>query len=269
MKSNIKELFPQWCDNIEDYFSTMLTDDVDGLVSCALLNKIKGYNINYYYDFKNIYEIEESDDNSIAVDADIVGGKCWGNHVTMLSKDDTVNKSSANLNNIFKISRTNYTSKFCGSTAIQVWSYYDLPLPETEEGKMLLLCLDVGFKGHYSTNFKSTHNKWLEHLDFKELVEVLNRHTSQEFYALINKYKLASKIKLNKGILSTNINLSALEGFFNLDLSLPDGIFTKRNEFHRHYLVELISKTYTKKDLPKIFSIALTFKNKVCYTEII
>lgn len=40
MKSKIKERFPQWCSDNEDY-ELMLTDDIDSLVSCALLKKLK------------------------------------------------------------------------------------------------------------------------------------------------------------------------------------------------------------------------------------
>lgn len=270
MKSNIKGMYPEWCSDNEDY-ELMLTDDIDSLVSCALLKKVRGYETNYFYDFKTIYEIAESDINAIAVDCDLTGDRrCWSNHVTMLSASDSVNKKSANLNNIGKISRDNYFQKFCGSTAIQIWSYYDIPLPETELGKMALLALDVGFKGHYDSRFIEVHSKYLKAMGFHELIEVLERHTSTEFYDLIRKYNMASKIKLNKdGVLETEIDLSELEGLFCLDLSLPDKPFYVRRELSRDWPTSLVNyKTYTKDDLPKMFSVALTGKNKVAFTKV-
>ncbi|WP_242833182.1 hypothetical protein [Desulfosporosinus acidiphilus] len=248
----------------------MLTDDIDSLVSCALLKKIKGYETNYYYDFQTIYELKESDVPAIAVDCDLVNGRCWSNHVTMLSAKDSVNKKSANLNNIGKISRDNYFQKFCGSTAIQIWSFYDIPLPETEEGKMALLCLDVGFKGHYDSRFIEIHSKYLKALGFPELIEVLERHTSTEFYDLIRKYNMASKIKLNKnGMLTTDIDIANLQCLFSLDLSRPDKPFYIRREFTRDWPTCLVNyKTYTKDDFPEMFSVALINRNKVCFTKI-
>lgn len=261
-------MFPEWCSDNEDY-ELMLTDDIDSLVSCALLKKVKGYETNYYYDFENIYELKESDVHAIAVDCDLVKGRCWSNHVTMLSAGDSVNKKSANLNNIEKISRDDYFHKFCGSTAIQIWSYYDFPLPETELGKMALLALDVGFKGHYDSRFVEVHSKYLKALDFQELIEVLERHTSTEFYDLIRKYNMSSKIKLNRnGMLTTGIDIANLQCLFNLDLSRPDKPFYIRRELTRDYPTSLYtSKIYTKDDFPEMFSVALINRNKVAFTK--
>lgn len=270
MNSNIKELFPSWVNNNKGTYDLMLTDDIDSLASCALLKEIKGYDINYFYDFKNIYEIKESDKKTIAVDCDLVKGRCWSNHVTLLSANDSVNEKSANLNNILKISRDNYFKKFCGSTAIQIWSYYDLSLPSSEEGKMALLALDVGFKGHYDSRFIEVHSKYLNMLGFPELIEVLERHTSTEFYDLMGKYNMMGKIKLNKdNIITTKIDVVNLQRLFNLNLSRPsDKPLHNLREFRRDYPTSLLNyKTYTKDNFSDLFSLALINKNKVAFTK--
>ena len=268
MNLKIKEKFPEWVNDTETKFNTMLTDDIDSLVSCALLKKVKGYEVNYYYDFETIYEIKDSSNKAIAIDCDLVDGRCWSNHVTMLSKKDSVNENSANLNNIGRISRDNYFNKFCGSTALQIWSYYDIPLPESEEGKMALLAIDVGFKGHYDSRFIEVHSKYLKAMGFSELIEVLDRHNSTEFYNLIRKYNMAEKIKLNKkGMLTTNIDIVNLQCLLNLDLSRPDKPFTLRNQFSRDYPTQLGNRTYTKDDFPEMYSVALINKNKVAFTK--
>lgn len=268
MIEQIKGAFPEWVNDTEENYELMLTDDIDSLVSCALLRKIKGYEINYFYDFKSIYEINDSQNKAIAVDASLTQGKCWDNHVTMLSRKDSVNKESANLNNILEINRDNYFQKFCGSTAIQIWSYYGLPLPESEEGKMALLAIDGGFLGHYDTRFIEIHSKYLNAMEFSELIEVLERHTKSEFFQLEQKYNLKRKIELNKdGRLSTNIDLSALEGLFLLDLKLPNQQFTIRNEFSRDYPTQLGYGNYIKDDFPEMLSVALINKNRVAFTK--
>ena len=271
MNSKIKELFPAWVNDNEEKYDLVLSDDVDSLVSCALLNKVKGYKINYFYNFENVYDIDkESNNPAIAVDCDLVKGRCWSNHVTMLSAGDSVNTKSANLNNILKISRDNYFKKFCGSTAIQIWSYYDLPLPETEEGKMALLAIDVGFKGHYDSRFIKVHSKYLNMLGFPQLIEVLERHSRDEFYDLMKKYNMMGKIKLNKNkIITTNIDVVNLQRLFNLDLSRPskEPLHIVR-EFKRASTNLISYKTYIKDDFTDLFSLALTYKNKFESTKI-
>lgn len=262
-------MFPEWCSDDKNKYELMLTDDIDSLVSCALLNKINGYTINYFYDFETIYEIKESDTPAIAIDCDLVKGRCWSNHVTMLSADDTVNLKSANLNNILKISRDNYYQKFCGSTAMQIWSYYDIPLPDTELGKMALLAIDGGYLGHYDKRFIEIHSRYLNIMGFDELIEVLNRHTKYEFYDFEQKHNIKRKIKLNKnGILTTQIDLATLQGLFYLDLSRPEKPFYVSKELSRDWPTNLFShKTYAKDDFPDMFSVALINKNKVAFTK--
>lgn len=270
MESKIKEMFPEWCnDDIWDKdYELMLTDDLDSLVSCALLNKINAYHINYFYDFETIYEIKESDTPAIAIDCDLINGRCWSNHVTMLSEDDTVNSKSANLNNIFGISRDNYYKKFCGSTALQIWSYYNIPLPSSEEGKMALLAIDGGYLGHYDSRFIEIHSRYLNMMGFDELIEVLKRHTKYEFYDIEKKYNMKRKIKLNNGLLETDIDLAGLQGLFYLDLSLPEKPFYICKELSRDWPTTLnTNKTYTKDDFTEMFSIALINRNKVAFTK--
>lgn len=269
MENKIKEIFPNWCNDDKKKYELMLTDDIDSLVSCALLNKIKGYKINYFYNFETVYEIKDSDTPAIAIDCDLVNGRCWSNHVTMLSANDTVNSKSANLNNVLKISRENYYQKFCGSTAMQIWSFYDLPLPESEEGKMALLAIDGGYLGYYDKRFINIHSKYLNMLGFNELIEVLEKHTKSEFYDFIQKHNLHKKIGVNRnGILTTQIDLATLQGLFNLDLSRPEKPFYISKELSRDWPTNLMSnKTYTKDDFPDMFSVALIYRNKVVFTK--
>ena len=69
--------------------------------------------------------------------------------VSLISDWDTWNTDMINLNLMCQVTNDNYTDKYAGSTLLTIWSVYDLPLPETEEGKMLLLCIDSAYKGFY------------------------------------------------------------------------------------------------------------------------
>lgn len=48
MKQEIKQKFPKWVDNNKKYYMC-LTDDLDSLMSCILLEQIKGYEISHFY----------------------------------------------------------------------------------------------------------------------------------------------------------------------------------------------------------------------------
>lgn len=168
MKEVLKERFPAWCLNMEKGQHTLvLTDDLDSLLGCAIEKYVKNNEINYFYNFNKIYVTNWQDERkAIGIDLAIHKGKSWCNHVVRINEDDYVNPQTANINAALKVHRGNYFKKYAMSTAITMWSYYDLPLPESKEGKILLLAIDSGFLGHYDKRFKDVHNQYLKLLDF-------------------------------------------------------------------------------------------------------
>lgn len=267
MQHDIKQLFPTWCNDGEGVYDLCLSNDIDSLVSCALLEQVKSYKINYFYDFYSFWQIEKSNKSAIAVDVDLMKGRCWANHVVMLSSRDLVNPESANLNNVLQINRENYTSKYTGSTTLQIMSYYGIPLPEKEEARMILLAIDGSYKGFYSDRFRDTYLKWLQILEFKELVELLKHKRIEDFHSIIHKYNLRNKIYMNEqGVLDTEIFIDALSDVLELDLMLPWSQFEKVRDFKRKSLYLDNDDLLTKKKISKMVSCALIFKNKLCYT---
>lgn len=267
MKQELKQKYPIWCADQEfGKFDTVLGDDIDTLLGCSLLKAIKGYNINWFYDFHDMFGINLTNcKEPIGVDMALVKHKCWDNHLTMMSASDYFNPQSANINNIKKNHRGHYGNKYAGSTLLQIWSYYDIPLPQSERGKAILLSVDVAFKGHYHKRFNYIHNHYLRELGFEELIDVLNRHTMDEMYKVIYAYNLHGKIRINEdGILQTNINLAELQGFFDFDISLPTDEFKHVRAYKRKGEDIVGKKTY---DMDKIFSFALTAQNHVSFTE--
>lgn len=224
MLQELKDKFPKWCKD-RDYDTILMTNDFDSWFSSKLLedNQVK---IGFFFDNQFIYKIEnlEKPNGMVAVDADLVSGRCWGNHVTLISKDDQVNEKSANVNNIYKINaRNNYTKKYCGSTALEIMAYYNFNISNLSlEAKKVLLCIDSHFIGLKHPKFKQTQFNWLKTLGYPELIEVAENTTREEFEQLQKKYNLKSEIWMDwDGYLKTDIKLSELSKLFNMDLSLP------------------------------------------------
>lgn len=266
MKQEIKQLFPSFC-NSDDNHDLILSDDIDSLLSCLLLKKIKGYRINYFYNWTEFYRSETTKKKVIGVDVDFHRLRCWSNHVTILSEKDKefTNNQSANLNNVLQVNRDNYKQKWAGSTLLQIMSYYDVPLPASDQAKMLLLAVDTTFKGYYNPDFKNTLVSYLEMLEFEELIDILKQCRIDEFYKLIETYNLHIKIFVNElGFLDTEIDLTSLSDVLGFEISLPWSEFK---------LVKMINKkgyslhpegTYDKGRLnDRLFSLALVKKNFV------
>jgi hypothetical protein len=267
MKAKLKERFPEWCnDYTQGQYTTILQGDLDSLMGCAIEREVKGNEINYFYEFDNLYVADKTDKRkAIGIDLALARGKSYCNHVVKINHNDEVNPQTANINVINNIHSGNYTQKYAMSTALMMWSYYGLPLPKSKEGKMILLAIDSGYLGHYSDFFKRTHNSYLEQLGFSELIDLLNESSQEHFKKVHNIYKTKSEIYLNKdGYLYTNLALAEMQGFFDVDLTLPTQQFTLRNQFKSHR-----ASTYnitSKSQIDNLISFALTRKNEMKYT---
>ena len=153
LKDELKQKLPQWYQDTENKYGLILTDDLDSLLGCAILKAKMNWDIQeiMLFNAKRNYEIsvdwhgvaDNATHEAIGVDFAKVNGKCFDNHLCMFNSDDTYNKEAINLNHIYGINRNSYTKKYNLSTALLLWSLYDLPknnLPD--ELMMLLLCID-------------------------------------------------------------------------------------------------------------------------------
>ena len=98
--------------------------------------------------------------------------------------------------------------------------FYGLPLPESDEGKMLLLSIDSSYKGHY-TGFKAVQNEWLRKLGFEELIDIQNKYTLKDFANIKKKYNSSMKIELVNGQLQTEMYLEGISKVLGLPIELP------------------------------------------------
>lgn len=269
MNIELKSKFPAWVnDNEFGKYDLCLSNDIDSLLSCMYLQHIKGYQINYFYDFRSIYKAKYTGKKTVGVDIALESGMTWDNHIVKINPNDHINPLTANVNALNGIHQGNYYTKYCGSTLLQILSYYDIALPKSREGKLILLAIDSSFKGFYSEFFKETNVRWLEQLELYDLIDLLHTTLQDEFHEIKKKYNLDKQISVNQnGKLHTNIDLAAMQGFFDFPLDLPAETFTLTHQFAKVDRFELKKdKEYSKNDIHRLFSFALTHKYKGKFT---
>ena len=281
MKAEYKEKLPQWYTSNEK-FDLILTDDIDSLLSCAILKQVKNWNIEQVFLFKvdsnkNIDCMgitSNATNEAVGVDLALQNGKCFDNHLSRLHSEDKYNDEIINLNFIKDVTRQDYFKKYNLSTVLLLWSLYDLPIPESEEGKMILLTIDSPYYSHFSRyqNDRDMNKFYMcEVLGLYELYECQLRHKQYEFKSIEKKYKLKSKIKASKGYLQTDIDLKGINNesgrYTDIYCELPKERFKLHKKFYDFQVP--ITKTTTKlSDITKNpYSVALTNRDFLCYSE--
>lgn len=273
MNQEYKQCLPEWFEE-QGKHDLVLSNDIDSLASCALLNKVNpNWKIRYFYDFKNCYAsrlLQQEKNDRIWVDVAILNGeKAFDNHVSMVSIWDEYNQNMINPNLINYVTNENYEDKYAGSTLLMLWSLYDIPLPDTEEGKMLLLAIDIAFKGHYNERFEEANTFYIcDMFEFEELYEVMERHSIEEFYALIDKYNLNEEIEFVDGNLRTKLKLNEIGKLLGLELYFKNMGFChwKSYEIKQEKIYDYID---TVRDIsPNAFTLAFTYKNSARYSKI-
>lgn len=270
MNKEYKEKFPQWIKDDKKYYMYMcMSDDLDSLFSCILLQKLKNYEVSHFYSFNKLYKNDnyKNNEKSIGVDMDLVKGKCWSNHVTAER-----NSNAANLNILDNVNKNTYFKKYAGSTLLEIISCYNYNISNlSEEAKMVLLCIDSTYMGFYLKQYPlpqaSNRHYLCDILELGELYKVEQRHTRQEFEQLQQKYNLKKKIFINEdGELKTGIDLENLSILFDLPLTLNKDRFTAVKTFS-NTKVNVNAYTYFVKKLEKegytVFSEAMTRKDFV------
>ena len=274
MKEKYLKKVPTWY-NSNEKFETVLSDDVDGLISTSLLKYAKNWDVEYFYDFStlfasnNVYFKDKKSATRVWADVSIVvhDAMTFDNHVNRMNLQDYTNPNAINPNILDDVTNLNYYDKYLGSSALLIWDLYKIPLPTTEEGKMLLLCIDTTFKGFYYDSFKEANRHFLcDVLDMEELYEVLKRHSKDEFYQMIGKYELNKKIWVNaNGQLQTNLNIELLTELLEIPVELPtlkmNEYMEFENKFAQYYGTSI-------KNIKGVATLALTGKNKCSYSVV-
>ena len=276
MKKELLILMPLWATIKQDRNIT-LTNDLDSLLSCALLKHFFGYEINYFYSFSSISILNPSDTRqSIGVDLALTKGYTYCNHLTLLSATSYKNPKSANINNVLNISRDNYSKKFAMSTFIMLWSLLGMKTDNLSDDLVkILLTVDSGHKGYYNENGKYQHifMEQLELLGMSHLEETLEKTTIADMYTFQQNNNLDASIHLNKkGQLYFNetgrsidwrkrdVDLNWLSDMVGFPVELPNGEFTTLQKFTNE---ELEWNELSKKTIDESFSYAFVYKDKI------
>ena len=273
MKVKYLQKVPTWYSDFTKY-DVVLSDDLDGIVSTSALKFAKNWNVEYFYDFSKLYVTGQTyfkeNKNATRVWADVAitrQEKTFDNHISRKNLKDKLNKFCINPNVLTDVTNENYYDKYCGSSALLIWSLYNIPLPKTELGKMLLLAIDSTFKGFYcGSNFKERNRFYLcDVLGFEELYEVEKRHSREEFYELISKYNLNAKTKIDSdGYLHTDLDLEFLSREMGIELSIPtDKCFVEWRDLEKHKVNNFYGKVA---DIERLITLAYTGKNFVMYS---
>lgn len=272
MNNEYLKQIPNWYTNEVTQFDLILSDDIDSLTSCAVISQAKNWDIEYFYNFNGMGTTKNGTNEMVGVDIALCNGKTFDNHVVMLHIDDEFNPESINPNILNKSRRSNYSTKYCGSTLLLVWSLFNRPLPKSEIGKMILLAIDSTYKGFYSGNstFEKANKHYLcDMLGLDELYECQKRHKAIEFTDLIKKFNLNSKITSKKGILSTSLKLDEISEEIEIELQLPTDTFYKYSEYGNNKMDLNYSSRYHLKVNDVIiepFSLALIYNDTVKYS---
>lgn len=271
---DLRKTFPTWVkDNITR--DMILTDDIDSLMSCIVLNLLKGYEIRYFYDCsytktsQAIYTDVNINTNVnvneiVGVDFALEGYKTWDNHVNRITSEDPHNELSANLNNC--ITRNSYYSKYLVSTFFTICWYYGIDFTKWTTEQLLILCAIDGMYHPFkeeNKRFKTTAKR-----HFKELgVEFLGDFMQCNLKDIIDIEKDLNlkdgKIKVNyEGYLTTNIDLCWLSKIFNMPIELPTSQFKTSGVYNKYY-INLDNKTskISLQEDKRLLNFVLTFKN--------
>lgn len=249
--------FKDWYKNIDGVkHGLCLTDDLDSLASCKVLNKIFGIDIYGFFSFDTYYLSENrTDEKLIGVDLDLAKHKAFSNHVTYIQNPEIISLNKG-------IDR-NYYDKFAGSTLITVLSLYNVNLDKlTDEQLRILLCVDSGYlQYHFNKDLFTYYYK--DVLQYPQFIDIAKDTKEERFNYLQRIYNLKCKIQINQeGYLNTYIKLDELGDIFNIDLSLPKEQFISIQQYQNvgFNYYELQRKNITDN---MIFSSAITNKDYV------
>lgn len=277
IRKDILEKIPEWYKN-ECQYDLCLTDDIDSLLSCTLLNHLKGWNIEQVMLFKHLkkydilYDIlgvtENNTKEVVSCDYARMQGKTFDNHVSRFSEKDYYNKECINPN-LFAHSVTsrNYYEKYAGSTVLVIYALYDLTLEIEEELMMILLAIDSTYKGYYDLRYQ----KWCKYyindaLGLDKFYECITRNKQEDFEQIARKYRLTDKITFNNGFLETSIDIDGINSILMRNLGfkieLPKYKFVEVEKY-----IDTCNSYIPLNINEKIHSMALTRKNTVNFSK--
>ncbi|QSQ09778.1 hypothetical protein H0A61_02159 [Koleobacter methoxysyntrophicus] len=175
-------------------YNMILTHDLDSYLACCLLQQYFGWKVQKFYTFNFMYENYldyDKEKEDLGVDLTLRQGKCIHNHVERFTPNGEYNKESISPNK--HVTMQNYHEKSSFSTTLFLWAKLSLPLPDDDLGKAILLAIDSCHWGYYD---RYRLENYLEEYGLIELIDLLKKHTKEDFDILQKKLGLKRDIKL-------------------------------------------------------------------------
>ena len=253
----MREKLPQWYKKLDEETALVLTNDIDSLASCYVLEQLFGCEIKGFYDFKRMF-LSEKPKRAVGVDLDLKRGNCFSNHKTYYK-----NEKAINLNNVVDDQR--YFMKYPFSTLILVLWLYEVDLGQfNDEQLRVILAIDSSYKGFYG-DFQWVHEHWLKTMELEVLKDILDRSKLQDFEEVKRKYNLNAIIEMSKDDmkLHTDIRIDKLNELFGIDMKLPDSEIEVFKTYRKMKLNPDVYEEKLKEYEDTVFSNALVSKRCV------
>lgn len=209
-------------------FYSVITNDLDGLISENYIEEKFGIKLGGYYDFSESRVNSEISANKIPifVDCDTNSQMCFGNHSTLFR-----NPLSLNLNNW----QNKEYGKYAGSTFVTLLSFYEENIEDIPKEKMLFYFLIDGFYKQYF-DFKDSWEYWIAFMGMYKYERLLEGYEKKDLDEMSSLYGTYKKLKLNdKQLLTWNGNIEAIRKDFGINITIPDIKFdTVKGNFIRY-----------------------------------
>lgn len=235
--------------NQNDYY-TVLSNDMDSLLSCRALSNLFGIQVGGYFSFeKGLFLDKEVTKNKepLFIDCCIMQGKGFDNH---FSEVVNINKELFSLNRNVKV----YNEKYNGSTVMLIYALYRDILPsgvmQDEDVLNMLLAIDSGYKGAYNAKYAYINYDWWNRIGIPEFEEIIRNRDINFFIDLTKKKRYDRIFNIDdKNRIITNYGERM---FKHLKLELVQSI-TKQAMCNYSFL------SYLKENMEDVFCAASTY----------
>lgn len=278
MEQVLKDYLEQsWLHKLQNA-QVCMSNDNDGVITSSLLKHEKGWETNQFYDYEQRAVLNPNNNLSVvAVDCGATSNEdihSIDNHLGNHTKDSRINPNSINLNLFNRVSaKENYTDKYAMSTLLMCYVALGKSLPSSELGKMILIAIDVGYKGFYK-GYNEEYLANLEQLGLKEeLLPILEKYTFEDFVEF-HKTKLGLgkdtvHLFLGEGELWVHEDMLEVYEFISQELGfpveIPKGNFTTIEEYDTY--VEDVDALGDLMEREDIGSWAYINSRKVSYSK--
>lgn len=237
MQKQIKDKLPQWIFEKDNYTMEM-QNDWDSLLSTCLLKHLNGWDINYFYNFKARYILDNMNNKEkVGVDLALRTGKTVCNHVMLQDHSTVKNHEAVNLNSIRDIHTKQYKKKYPFSTFMLLISIFDYQLNYDDECLIkFILCVDSAYKGFYADKdeYRKIYVDWMKLLGLDKFLDVLEKTPKEEFTNMLGKMKKRGTditIDENGCLKFGEYNLEKLSKRLGFTVELPKGQFKQDMQF--------------------------------------